>query len=169
MSEPPSGLDAVSDAALDAFIDEILNAPDSVILLPGIHRHALPALRDALQHHLDTTNVLVDRPSRHICRFALLEVDEMIGFGRRAFAAIVDDSALAAFAPQEVTFERLLAQAGELGGTAEPAGGEIARHNPPRPYDSAPQRDERFPDPYNMESTRKSSSTIRRCWTLPRR
>lgn len=150
MREPPLGLDAVPDAALDALFDEILHAPDTVSLLLGIYGHALPALREALQHHFDTTNVLVDHPSRRICRFALLEVDEMIDFGNRAISATVDDRARAAFAPQKAALERLLAQAGGLDGTAEAAGGEIVRRNPPRPYDSRPQRDERFPDPYNM-------------------
>ena len=150
MREPPLGLDAVPDAALDAFFDQILNAPEIESLLLGVYGHALPALRDALQQHFDTTNVLVDHPSRRICRFALIEVDEMIDFGNRAIAALVDDRARSAFAPQKAALDRLLAQAGGLDGTAEVAGGEIVRHNPPRPYDSRPQRDERFPDPYNM-------------------
>lgn len=150
MREPPLGLDAVPDTALDAFFDEVLNAPDVESLLLGVYGHTLPALRDALQHHFDTTNVLVDHPSYRICRFALIEVDEMLDFGRRAIAALVDDQARAAFAPQKAALERLLAQAGGLDGTKEAAGGEVVRHNMPRAYDSAPQRDERFSDPYNM-------------------
>lgn len=150
MREPPLGLDAVPDEALEAFFDEILNAPDIEGLLLGIYEHALPSLRNALQHHFDTTNVLVDHPSRRICRFALIEVDEMIGFGSRAIAAIAGDEARAAFVAQKAALDRLLAQAGGLDGSGEPAGGEIVRHNPSRAYDSAPQRDERFPDPYNM-------------------
>ena len=150
MREPPLGLDVVPDAALDAFFDEMLNAPDIESLLLGIYEHGLPALRAALQHHLDTTNVLVDHPSRRICRFALLELDEMLDFGKRAVAALVDAEARARFSPQKKTLDRLLDQAGGLDGTGERAGGEIARHNPLRAYDSAPRRDERFPDPYNM-------------------
>src|ERR1700722_19668626 len=78
MREPPLGLDVVPDAALDAFFDEILAAPSTEALIAGIYEFALPALRDALERHMAETNRLVDHPSFRICRFALIEVGEMI-------------------------------------------------------------------------------------------
>ena len=62
MREPPLGLDAVPDPALDAFCDEILAAPDTAALLVGIYQHALPALDAALREHMAFTNKLVDKP-----------------------------------------------------------------------------------------------------------
>ena len=133
MREPPLGLDNPPDAALDVFLDEILAAPDTAALLVGVYEHAVPALRDALARHRDGTNRLVDHPSYRICRFALIEVDEMLEYGARCV-------------------ERLLAQAGNLDGSAPAAAGAPARlfSAKPRTFDGVPRRDERFPDPYNM-------------------
>jgi hypothetical protein len=86
MREPPLGLDSSPDSALDVFFDEIAAAPDSETLLVGLYLHALPALAAALRRHLDETNRLMDHPSYRICRFALIEVDEMAGFEHRRAA-----------------------------------------------------------------------------------
>jgi len=150
MREPPLGLDVVPDEALEAFFDEILNAPDIPSLLLGLYEHALPALHTALKEHSETTNVLVDHPSRRICRFALIEIEEMLAFGQRAVSAIADAPSRAHFTPQKAALDRLLCQAGGLDGTGQSAAGPIQRYNSPRPYDSTPRRNERFPDPYNM-------------------
>jgi len=45
MREPPLGLDAVPDASLDAFFDELLSAPTTECLLVGVYAHALPAMQ----------------------------------------------------------------------------------------------------------------------------
>src|SRR5687767_12412482 len=63
MREPPLGLDVVPHPALYVFFDEILAAPETDALLFGVYEVALPALRDALQRHIDETNRLVDHPS----------------------------------------------------------------------------------------------------------
>jgi hypothetical protein len=150
MREPPLGLDVVPHEALEAFFDEILNAPDIASLLLGVYEHALPALHAALKNHFETTNVLVDHPSRRICRFALIEIEEMLAFGQRSISAMVDAPSRARLIPQKAALDRLLSQAGDLDGAGQPAAGPVQRHNLPRPYDSTPRRDERFPDPYNM-------------------
>src|ERR1041384_7266497 len=49
MREPPLGLEAVPDANLEIFFDELLYVPTSAELLPGIYEQALPALKAALQ------------------------------------------------------------------------------------------------------------------------
>src|SRR5580698_1520925 len=63
MREPPLGLDNPPSKALDVFLDEIACARDTASLIIGLYEHALPALRDALIRHRDTTNRLVDHPS----------------------------------------------------------------------------------------------------------
>ena len=62
MREPPLGLDAVPEPALEVFFDEILSAPTTGELVVGVYDVALPALREALQRHVDDTNKL-DRKS----------------------------------------------------------------------------------------------------------
>ena len=156
MREPPLRLDDVPHAGLEVFFDEIKAAPDTLSLLTGIYGVALPALRDALQRHLEDTNPLVDHPTVRRCRFALLEVDEMIAYGSASIAS------LTAVAPAESQpggredwvrlLESMLESAGGLDGIGDTTGAvPAARYSasPPAP-DWVPQRDERFVDPCNM-------------------
>lgn len=152
MREPPLGLDVVPHAALDAYFDELLSAPEIDALLFGVYEHALPALRAALQRHMENTNRLVDHPSFRICRFALIEVDEMIAFGAKAVASLLTSERRVALAEWSAALAALLAGSGGLDGSA-PVSDEAPRRvysTQPRVYDKRPRRDERFPDPYNM-------------------
>src|SRR5215475_5038244 len=81
MREPPLGLEAVPEPNLEIFFDEILAAPTSEELLLGLYEKAIPALTNALEHHLRDTNKLVDHPSVRVCRFALLELEDLVDFG----------------------------------------------------------------------------------------
>src|SRR5688572_27189076 len=81
MREPPLGLEAVPHPALEIFFDEILAAPTAEELLLGIYEKALPAVKNALKRHIADTNRLVDHPTVRLCRFALLEIDDMLRFG----------------------------------------------------------------------------------------
>ena len=90
MREPPLGLEAVPHSALEIFFDEILAAPTTGELLLGLYEHAVPALQRALERHLADTNKLVDHPTVRLCRFALLEMDDLRRFGQQAIAQLVD-------------------------------------------------------------------------------
>jgi hypothetical protein len=92
MREPPLGLDVVPDETLEIFFDEILGAPETYLLLNGIYCHALPALKRALVNHLKDTNPLADHPSVRVCRFALVEIEEMLNFGTQAVKALEDNA-----------------------------------------------------------------------------
>src|SRR6185295_18324658 len=81
MREPPLGLDVVPDSDLEMFFDEILNAPTTAELLLGLYDKAVPALKRALDRHLEQTNRLADHPTVRLCRFALLEIDDVMKFG----------------------------------------------------------------------------------------
>ena len=83
MREPPLGLDAVPDPNLEVFFDEMLAAPTSAELVPGLYEKALPALKSALENHLRDTNPLADHPSVRVCRFALLEWETCSSLARR--------------------------------------------------------------------------------------
>ncbi len=152
MREPPLGLDQVPNANLEIFFDEILSAPTTEDLLLGIYDKALPALKKALQNHVRDTNPLADHPSLRVCRFALLELEQMLEWGFQVFESLVTNERREAAADWLSLLDDALLRAGELDGTddivPEPVDRNYSRE--PFQYDPRPQRDERFPDPYNM-------------------
>ena len=152
MREPPLGLEEVPDPSLEIFFDEILGAPTTEDLVAGLYEKALPALRAALERHIADTNPLTDYPSVRLCRFALMEVDDMIKFGAQAAASLVDPKCRERIGSWLGLLEDCLAAAGGLTGTQTPSGNKIDRRYSAKPYeyDRRPRRDERFPDPYNM-------------------
>lgn len=153
MREPPLGLDVPPHEGLELFFDEILHAPKTTVLLTGIYTHALPALRGALRTHIAVTNRLIDHPSFRLCRFALLEVEEMIEFGERCLVRLRDPEEQADLDKWGEVLVQMLAYAGGLDGSESSTPTKPERQfsaaPPPRPH-FVPRRDERFPDPYNM-------------------
>ncbi|MFL5242371.1 MAG: hypothetical protein ACJ8FY_09710 [Gemmataceae bacterium] len=152
MREPPLGLEIVPDAGLEIFFDEILAAPTTEELLVGVYEKALPALDAALARHMSDTNPLADAPSVRVCRFARLEVADMVEFGTRSIACLVDDAARTAMKSWLTLLDDCLAAAGGLDGTASPSDKTLGRHYSARPYvyDRVPRRDERFQDLFNQ-------------------
>lgn len=152
MREPPLGLEAVPDENLQILFDEILAAPTTEELLLGVYEKALPAIKAALEEHARDTNMLADHPSVRVCRFALLEINEAIEFGKKAIAHLVDAAARQRVADWLQLLDNCLSAAGGLSGTRERVVKPIERKHSAGPYkfDGFPRRDERFPDPYNM-------------------
>jgi hypothetical protein len=152
MREPPLGLEQVPDPNLEIFFDEILGAPTTEELILGIYEKALPALKAALEQFRAETNPLADAPSVRLCKFALLELEEMLGFGERAREVLVNAEARPRIKPWLELLESALAAAGGLAGICPLASESVSRHHSAAPYvyDGRPRRDERFPDPYNM-------------------
>src|SRR6516162_1015829 len=109
MREPPLGLEEVPHPALKVLFDEILAAPTTAELLAGLYDIALPALDAALERHLRDTNPLTDAPSLRVCRFARLEVNDMIEFGGKCLDSLVDDAAWAKMEPWLDLLQRSLA------------------------------------------------------------
>src|SRR5437773_5720580 len=93
MREPPLGLEEIPHPTLEIFFDEILAAPTTEELLVGIYEKALPALDAALERHMADTNLLTDAPSIRVCRFARLELTDMIEFGARCINCLVEADA----------------------------------------------------------------------------
>jgi len=152
MREPPLGLEAVPDPALEIFFDEILSVHETEVMLVGLYEKALPELRRALERHLADTNHLADQPSVRICRFALMELGEMIRFGVECISALVTAEARTKMHDWTTLLDQCLAAAGEIDGTAPPVVHALERQHSVNPYryDGVPRRDARFPDPYNM-------------------
>src|SRR2546421_2558875 len=91
MREPPLGLEETPHPALEVFFDEILAAPTTEELVIGLYEKALPALKRALEKHLADTNLLVDAPSVRLCRFALLELNDMLQFGKATIPSLITE------------------------------------------------------------------------------
>lgn len=152
MREPPLHLDVVPDEHLAIFFDEILGAPSTEELVLGLYEKALPAIEAGMQRFLQETNPLADHPSVRVYRFALLEITDMLKFGRQAVACLVSAEQRRKSAGWLKLLDDCLAAAGGLDGTAQPQAVTITRQHSAQPYryDPVPKRDERFPDPYNM-------------------
>ncbi|HEX4349517.1 MAG TPA: hypothetical protein VH251_03990 [Verrucomicrobiae bacterium] len=152
MREPPLGLDVVPDENLAVFFDEILAAPTTEALVFSLYSIAVPALRDALQNHIAETNPLADAPSVRICRLALLEIEDMLAFGRACIDSLVDEAAAQRMRDWRILVTDCLAAAGGLDGAQARLDKTIVRKYSAKPYkfDGVPRRDERFSDPYNM-------------------
>jgi len=152
MREPPLGLEAVPDANLEIFFDEILGAPTTEELVLGLYEKAVPVLQAALERHLAETNHLADHPSVRVCRFALLELAGIADFGAKTVKCLVDAKVREQEAGWLSLLDECLAAAGGLDGTQSITKKPITRIHSATPYkfDGVPKRDERFPDPYNM-------------------
>ncbi|HUS34267.1 MAG TPA: hypothetical protein VM680_02835, partial [Verrucomicrobiae bacterium] len=116
MREPPLGLEAVPDENLGIFFDEILGGPTTEELLVGVYEKAFPAVKAALEEHQRDTNLLADHPSVRVCRFALLEINEAIEFGKKAIAQLVDAGARQRLSSWVQLLDDCLAAAGGLSG-----------------------------------------------------
>ncbi len=148
MREPPLGLDAVPDPGLEAFFDEVLAAPATEDLLLGLYEVALPTLRDALDRHTADTNPLTDAPSVRACKFARLELAEMIAFGADCIRCLVDADTRAKADAWLARLAEFLEAAGGLDGSQPASGRHVDRMRSALPYvyDPVPSRDERFVD-----------------------
>ena len=153
MREPPLGLDRIPDPNLQVFFDEINAAPTTEERLLGLYETAIPALRTALEQHLQDTNPLADHPSLRICKFALLELKEMEDYGTKSLEALVSPSQRNEARDWLSSLNTLLNAAGSLAGTNERNEKEPPQRQysaVPYAYNPNPKRDPRFSDPYNM-------------------
>ena len=152
MREPPLGLEVVPDANLEIAFDEILHAPSTEGLVSGVYGVALPALSLSLSEYLRDTNPLADAPSARVCRFARIEVDEMIAFGDRAIACLIDSETADRLSIGRAHLVEAIAAAGGIGGDGPIGEARVERRLSTRPYrfDPVPRRDERFRDLFNQ-------------------
>ncbi|MBM3847446.1 MAG: hypothetical protein FJ405_14335 [Verrucomicrobia bacterium] len=152
MREPPLGLEAVPDPALELLFNEILAAPSTQALITGLYQVAVPAIVSAIERHLQDTNPLVDHPSLRVLRHALSELREMQDYGSQAIHSLASQKEPTPLAPWLKVLEGCLDAAGGIDGLFEkklPLPAPLHSLTPYR-YDGSPRRDHRFPDPYNM-------------------
>jgi hypothetical protein len=152
MREPPLGLEVVPDPNLEFFFDEILAAPTTGLLVLGLYYEALPELNVSLFRHIRDTNPLTDAPSVRVCRFARLELADMIEFGSKALTCLSEGDGGAAMKPWHDCLHRALDAAGGIDGSLPRSNGPVERMYSAKPYvyDPVPRRDERYQDLYNQ-------------------
>ncbi len=157
MRSPAPRMDVPPDPALDAFLEEVLRARDTVELIVGVYHVTRTALADAYREHLNATNPLVDHPTRRLLRFHLFEEIEALAWAEETLDALLatDDEAPERVAEWERHLRAYLAAAGGIAGDRETAGAPDPLP-PPRaaePFvpDTYPRRDERFRGQYNFE------------------
>ncbi len=153
MRNPPPRMDIAPNAALDAFLDEVLASETTVEKLTALYGVLKPALLEAYRQHFEAAHPLVDHPTRRILRLILLELDEAIRWGRAALDALcAAPDAQAQSAAWEAHLRAYLRAAGGIAGD-EPARAEPlppARARKPYQPDFFPRRDERFVRQWNF-------------------
>jgi hypothetical protein len=147
MRSPPPPLDRAPDAALDAFMEELLRADDTTELVAGL-AFAHDALVAAYRDHLDRFNPLVDQPTRRVLRFNLIEEEEAASWCERALDALIASDAPARERAR-TWHDHLRAYLDAAGGIAGDVVTDVAALPPSRatqPYvpDTTPRRDDRF-------------------------
>ena len=180
MREPPLGLEDVPHPALEAYFDEMLNAPTKYLLI-GLYSHSLGWLFTAVEKYEVATHPLTDAPSKRLLKFAKIELEEMYQFGGKVFSLLGVPGDMREWFT--TVLDVMLIEAGELSGPPmPPASGErkpldastINTSHPvidavtdsgnirgltpptrrysktPFVYNPVPQRDERFTDSWNQ-------------------
>ncbi|HSJ30632.1 MAG TPA: hypothetical protein VK933_04305 [Longimicrobiales bacterium] len=147
MRSPPPPLDRPPDAALDAFLEELLRADDTTELVAGL-AFAHDALVAAYHDHLERSNPVVDQPRRRVLRFNLIEEEEAALWCERALDALTTTDA-SARERANAWRDHLRAYLDAAGGIAGDVVTDAPTLPPPRatqPYvpDTTPKRDERF-------------------------
>jgi bacterioferritin (cytochrome b1) len=166
MRSPPPPLDRAPDAALNAFLEELLRAQDTVELIAGLS-FARTRLAAAYRAHLAGSNPLVDQPTRRLLRMNLQEEEESAQWCDQALTALTaaDDAARERAGAWQ---RHLLAWLGAAGGVsgddggasdatgaaaAGTAGSALPAPRGARPFvaDVTPRRDARFSGVHQFE------------------
>jgi hypothetical protein len=112
-----------------------------------MYRVLRPALLAAYRHHYETTNPLIDQPTRRQLRFIMLEEEEQIAWGEAALEALLaSDEERAASVSWEAHLNAYLNAAGGVGGDDPKLVGELPAPRAARPLepDFTPLRDDRL-------------------------
>ena len=153
MREPPLGLDKVPHEGLALVFNELMAAPRDLLLM-GLYEIVVPALLRCMAKHAADTHPLADQPTIRLLRIARMDLEDLQQYGRKAVSSLVSGEERAAAQTALAVLNQALAAAGGLDGTSTEGTGlplpEKLHSAKPWKYDPKPQRDERFPDPYNM-------------------
>jgi len=152
MRHPPYGLDKSPHMALDMLFDEILAAPNTEHLLLGIYDVVIPKLLEAVKKQLDDINVLFEHPTFRVLRFLAIELEDIHSYGQKVVSNFITEINKNEASDFISLLNNCLFACGGIDGLVEKTEELPTKMYSIRPfeYDSTPQRDERFTDPYNM-------------------
>jgi len=154
MRSPPPRTDRPPAPELEAFLDEVAAAVDTVELVVGVYRVARSALVAAYRDYLDAANPISDHPTRRVLRFALTEEEEAVTWGEGALAALTAEADAESRADAwEGHLRAYLDAAGGIAGPAPAERREVPRaRGPSAPEpDLRPRRDARFDGLYAFD------------------
>jgi len=152
MREPPFGMDSAPDPYLEMFWDEIECAPSVEALILGLYEKGIPALKRGFEQYIDDCNKLIEHPTYRICRFALIDLEDIALYGKSAISTLVSKDKERELKSWLELLDNCLNNMGDLDGTKSISKTDL---NPifskeAYEYDRVPCRDERFKDLYNM-------------------
>ncbi len=154
MRHPVPPLDRTPESALDAFVEEVLRARDTVELLVGLYRVGHAALLDAYREHLRSSNPLADEPTHRALRFVIVEEEDELAWGEACLAALLEGDASAGTraAAWESHLRAYLDAAGGIAGPPNDAIRDLppSRASAPFEADTTPRRDARFHGVHNF-------------------
>jgi hypothetical protein len=153
MRNPMPRLDVAPDRALDAFLEELLRAEDTVELLAGLYGVVHPMLADAFRAHIAHTNPLVDHPTVRVLRQALADEEDVTAWGREALSACTRATSDRDRADAWMAHLRAyLDAAGGIAGEVPPRSPMLPTPRAREPFvpDMHPRRDARFHGQYNF-------------------
>jgi hypothetical protein len=153
MRSPTPRMDVAPDAALDAFLEELLRARDTVELLAGLYAVAHPALLAAYRAHLASTNPLIDHPTVRVLRQAQADEEETVAWGEQALRACTrSESDKARATAWAAHVQAYLDAAGGVAGDVSRRSAMLpaARASEPFVPNMHPRRDARFRGQYNF-------------------
>jgi hypothetical protein len=145
-------LEASPDSSLDLFFDEVKAAPGVEELVLGLYEVAVPAVVRVVERLIADTNKLFDHATYRICRFALLEMQDMREYGNHAIECLIDKARRESLDDWLSALDQILRAAGDLDGTQTRTEEKVEAFFSVAPYqyDPVPRRDSRFKDSFNM-------------------
>jgi hypothetical protein len=152
MRNPPPRMDVCPSSALQAFVDELLTAEDTLEKVVGLYGVLRPALIAAYRQHLEQAHPLVDHPTRRMLKHVLLDDDEVMQWGEAALDALTASAEGAERAERwSAHLNAYLQAAGGVMGDGD-AAVELPPSRVKAPFtpDFFPTRDERFIHQWNF-------------------
>jgi hypothetical protein len=152
MRNPPPRMDVCPSPAIQAFIDELLTAEDTLEKVVGLYSVLKSALVAAYRQHLVEAHPLVDYPTRRMLKHILLDEEEIMRWGEAAVAALAvstEDSARAERWRAHLN-AYLRAAGGVMGDGDTSVELPPSRVTAPFAPDFFPQRDARFIHQWNF-------------------
>lgn len=150
MRNPPPRMDVSPDPSLQAFIDEVMTAQDTLERVVGLYGVLKPALIAAYREHLSKANPLVDYPTRRMLKHILLDEEEIMHWGESAVRAVSlgNEERAAAWANHLQAY--LAATGGVMGAAERTTELPVSRVQGPFVPDFTPKRDARFTKQWNF-------------------